>query len=196
MDVIMSFLVPVVFFGLIVGIPLLVNYFKEKREAKETMERREREKKKKEEETIERIKRYKKLEIDLSNKFQDDIVEFDKEKASIIHSAYLDDVVREGEEDHLMPFLTVILTSKKIIFTSIYNRFIFSLDEIKKINLYFGGIVIEVEKDSKIWKTKCKPGFDNSIKFFEYAESLGIPAERHTAVTEGRELERERMPSI
>ncbi|NIM17246.1 MAG: hypothetical protein GTO45_35010, partial [Candidatus Aminicenantes bacterium] len=82
------------FFGLIVGIPLLVNYFKEKREEREAEERREREKKEKEEETIERIKRYKKLEIDLSKKFQDDLIELGKEKIMVIHSVFQLEMVR------------------------------------------------------------------------------------------------------
>jgi hypothetical protein len=103
---------------------------------------------------------------------------------------------REGEKNHMMPYVTFIITPGKIIITSFKNRFIFSLNEVKKVHLYFGGIIIEAAKESTGWKAECTAEFEESIRFYEYAESLGIPSERHTAVTEGRELERERMPSI
>ncbi len=192
MDVIMPF----VFIAAIFGIPLLIYHLKEKREEREAEERREREKKKKEEETIERIKRYKKLEIDLSNKFQGDLIELGKEKIMVIHSVFQLEMVREGKKNHMMPYVTFILTPGKIIITSFKNRFIFSLNEVKKVHLYFGGILIEAAKESTEWKAECIAEFEESIRFYEYAESLGIPAERHTAVTDGRELERERMPAI
>jgi hypothetical protein len=192
MDVIML----LVFFAAIIGIPLLIYHLKEKKEEREAEERRESEKKEEEEETIERIKRYKKLEIDLSNKFQDDLIELGKEKIMVIHSVFQIDMVREGKEHHLMPYVTFILTPGKIIITSFKNRFIFSMNEVKKVHLYFGGIIIEAAKESTEWKAECTAEFEESIRFYEYAESLGIPSQRHTAVTEGKELECERMPSI
>ena len=192
MDVIM----PLIFFAAIIGIPLLIYHLKEKKEEREAKERRESEKKEEEEETIERIKRYKKLETELSNTFQDTLIELGKEKIMVIHSVFQIEMVSEGEKHHLMPYVTFILSPGKIIITSFKNRFIFSLNEVKKVNLYFEGIIIEAAKESTEWKAECIAEFEESIRFYEYAESLGIPAERHTAVTEGRELERERMPSI
>jgi hypothetical protein len=192
MDVIIFF----VFFAAIIGIPLLIYHLKEKKEEREAEERREREKKEEEEEKIERIKIYKKLEIELSNKFQGDLIELGKEKIMVIHSVFRLEMVREGKKHHLMPYVTFILTPGKIIITSFKNRFIFSLKEVKKVHLYFRGILIEAAKESTEWKAICTAEFEESIRFYEYAESLGIPSERHTAVTEGRELEREGMPSI
>ena len=192
----MYLIMPFVFIAAIFGIPLLIYHLKEKREEREAEERREREKKEKEEETIERIKSYKKLEIELSNKFQDDLIELGKEKIMVIHSVFHIEMVREGEKNHMMPYVTFILTLGKIIITSFKNRFIFSLKEVKKVHLYFGGILIEAAKESTEWKAICLTEFEKSIRFFEYAESLGIPSERHTAVTEGREIERERIPAI